>query len=285
MRKRSTMQTVSRWILAFICSLVLFALLALGVLKMTLFNQEFMIRATKESQYAATITTEINTRIADLGRGSNFSGDIFEEVVPQSLIQENIDSYIRGIYTDVPFSVDGKEQIEKKLDEEIQTYADEKGYDLTEENTKQAVQTFKDAAVSSFDQFIEIPYILTYGRKVMAYSNTLTLFMILCGALFLILFIGVIYLTSRWRHQIFRYIAYTLGGSGLMLLTLPAIIYFSRTIDRLGITSQSMYQFLTTYLNDFVLTFIKWGGVVIGIAIICWFISEGMRKKVARSKN
>lgn len=285
MRRQSTMQKVSRWILAFICSLVLFALLALGVLKTTLFNQEFMINATKESQYAATITKEINTRIADLGRGSNFSEDIFEDVVPQTLVQQNIDSYIRGIYTDVPFNVDGKEQIETKLDEKVQAYAADKGYDLEEEQTKNAVANFKQVAVDSFNQFIEIPYILTYGRKVMAYSNTLTLIMVLCGSVFLLLFIGVIYLTSRWKHQIFRYIAYVFGGSGLMLAVLPAVVYFSRGIDRLGITSQSMYRFLTTYLNDFILTFVKWGGVTIVLAIISWIVSEILRKRVVRSKN
>lgn len=70
-----------------------------------------------------------------------------------------------------------------------------------------------------------------------------------------------------------------------MLAVLPAVVYFSRGIERLGITSQSMYRFLTTYLNDFILTFVKWGGVMIALAIISWIVSEILRKRVVRSKN
>ncbi|WP_242690310.1 hypothetical protein [Enterococcus hirae] len=47
MKKRKQWRKVPKMILAFICSLSLFAIFVLGILKITLFNQNFMIRAVE----------------------------------------------------------------------------------------------------------------------------------------------------------------------------------------------------------------------------------------------
>lgn len=275
---------ISRWVLAFVCSLVLFALLALGVLKVTLFNQEFMVKVAHQSEYATKITKEINTSIADLGRGSNVPPEILDDTVPESLVASNIDSFIRGIYTDVPFNMTGKETVEGNIDEAITAYAQKQNLTM-DDATNKAVANLKTSSLDIFTRSIEIPYIQTYGKKVMAYNKTLTLLMVLSGAVALLLLIGVMVLMGRWWHRRLRYLSYVLGGSGLMLTALPTYIYFSGTIDRLGLTSESLYRFLTTYVKEFIKTFIVFGGALIALAILIWLISEALRRQMVRGKK
>lgn len=64
-----------------------------------------------------------------------------------------------------------------------------------------------------------------------------------------------------------------------MLETLPTIIYFSGGIQRLGITSEGLYRFVTSYVTSFDLSFVFVGLAVIGVAIILVIISERMRDK------
>lgn len=278
MSTRKVMRKASRWILAFICSLSLFALLSLGVIKTTLFNQEFMISTANSADYSKTITEEINETIGDLGRGSNVPAEVLAETASQSLVKRNIERYIQSIYTELPFTVEGNAQIQQTIQTNIETYAKEKGYSITSE-TQGAIDRLKQSAADSFSQYIEIPYILNYGKKVMGYSKTLTLIMIFTGAVFFLLLAAIVSLTGRFWHRAIRYSAYVFGGAGLMLLVLPLFVYFSRKIDHLGIRSKSLYDFLTTYLNEFVLTFIKWGITAVVVGIVLWLISELVRKR------
>ncbi|WP_165004783.1 hypothetical protein [Enterococcus sp. ZJ1668] len=278
MSTRKVMRKASRWILAFICSLSLFALLSLGVIKTTLFNQEFMISTANSADYSKTITEEINETIGDLGRGSNVPAEVLAETASQSLVKRNIERYIQSIYTELPFTVEGNAQIQQTIQTNIETYAKEKGYSITSE-TQGAIDRLKQSAADSFSQYIEIPYILNYGKKVMGYSKTLTLIMIFTGAVFFLLLAAIVSLTGRFWHRAIRYFAYVFGGAGLMLLVLPLFVYFSRKIDHLGIRSKSLYDFLTTYLNEFVLTFIKWGITAVVVGVVLWLISELVRKR------
>ena len=41
----------------------------------------------EEANYSETITSEINQRINDLGRGSNIPADVLADTVPQAYVQ------------------------------------------------------------------------------------------------------------------------------------------------------------------------------------------------------
>ncbi|MFV0560035.1 MAG: hypothetical protein ACK5NA_04905 [Enterococcus sp.] len=282
MKKNKLLRKLPQAILAFICSLLLFAILALGCLKLTLFNQNFMIRQTHEVQYAQLVTKEINTTIQDYGMGSNIPAKVLKNVVSKKLVQENVDSYIRGIYTDVPFQLTGEDQVKNQIQTVSEAYAKEKGYTMDAE-TQKNLDTLKETGVTTLDKYVELPYLLTFGQQIMQFNKTLTLMIGVIGAVFLLVFFGMMYVSGRWWHRKVRYMAYIMGGAGLMLSVLPAIIYFKGTVNRIAITSKAMYEFMTTYLNAFTLTFVWVGVVGILLAVILWGVSEALRRRVARS--
>jgi hypothetical protein len=83
----------------------------------------------------------------------------------------------------------------------------------------------------------------------------------------------------KLRHQRVRWSSIIFFGAGLMLVVLPTIIYFSGVIKRLGITSEGLYRFVTTYVTMFDLSFVFVGLGSIVIAVVLIVISERMRDK------
>lgn len=60
-------------------------------------------------------------------------------------------------------------------------------------------------------------------------------------------------------------------GAGLMLTVLPAIIYFSGGINQLGIMSEGLYRFVTSYVTAFDLSFVFVGLTIITFGIVLLF--------------
>ncbi|WP_288657724.1 hypothetical protein [uncultured Enterococcus sp.] len=284
MKKRKQWRKVPKMILVFICSLSLFAIFVLGILKITLFNQNFMIRAVESSHYGETITKEINHTIADVGRGANISQKWLNQTVSESLVNDNIKQYIHSIYAGSTFQLEGEKQIEETVQSQLESYGKEKNYPRNAE-FETTVNKLKKVSIETVRRDIEIPYFALYGKKIMAYTSTLNLLLIFAVAFFGILFSAIISLNKPFFHLIIRYLAYVIGGAGLMVGALPTYLYVTRLIERLGIHSEALYLFLTTYLKNFLFMFMKFGLFSILLSLFLFGVSEFFRKKIVRREK
>lgn len=270
-------RNIPRWILAFIGSLLLFASGALLCVRLTLFNQNFMIQQMHQAKYIETIRKDVTESIQDVGRGSNIPPEVLSDVVTEELVTINVENYIRGIYQNIPFQLQGEDQIKENILKNVEQYAQEKNIPI-DETTEKNLTNLAETAAKNFSAYIEIPYLMSYGQKVMAFESSLNVIMFVVGAAFLLIFAGL-QLMIKMTHQRVRWSSITFFGAGLMLATLPTIIYFSGVIQRLGITSEGLYRFVTSYVTTFDLSFVFVGLAVIGVAIILVIISERMRDK------
>lgn len=270
-------RNVPRWILAFIGSLLLFATLALICIRMTLFNQNFMIKQIHQTEYVETIRKDMTQSIQDLGRGSNIPPEVLADVVSEKTVSANVDNYIRSIYQEVPFEIQGEDQVKDNIMKNVTQYAQQKNIAI-DETTQNNLNNLAASATKNYSSYIEIPYLLSYGKKVMAFKSALTLILIIAGAAFLLVFVGLL-LMAKMKHQKIRWSSVTFLGGGLMLAALPAIIYFSGVIDRLGIMSEGLYQFVTGYITAFDLSFVFAGLGLTVLALLLVLISERMRSK------
>lgn len=268
---------IPRWILAFIGSLLLFAAGALLCVRLTLFNQNFMIQQMHQAKYIETIRKDLTESIQDVGRGSNIPPEVLSDVVTEELVTINVENYIRGIYQNIPFQLQGEDQIKENILKNVEQYAQEENISI-DESTEKNLTNLAETAAKNFSAYIEIPYLMSYGQKIMAFESSLNVIMFVVGAAFLLIFAGL-QLMIKMTHQRVRWSSVTFFGAGLMLATLPTIIYFSGVIQRLGITSEGLYRFVTSYVTTFDLSFVFVGLAVIGVAIILVIISERMRDK------
>lgn len=270
-------RNIPRWILAFVGSLLLFTICALICIRLTLFNQNFMIKQVHQAKYIETIRKDVTESIQDLGRGSNIPPEVLGDVVTEKMVATNVENYIRGIYQEVPFQLQGEDQIKENILNNVQQYAQDKNIPI-DEGTQKNLENLANTATKNFSSYIEIPYLMSYGQKVMAFKSSLTLIMFVVGTAFLLIFVGL-QLMVKLKHQRVRWGSITFLGAGLMLVALPAIIYFSGVINRLGITSEGLYRFVTSYVTTFDLSFVFVGVAAIAIAVLLVIISERMRDR------
>lgn len=270
-------RNIPRWILAFIGSLLLFAIGALVCIRLTLFNQNFMIKQVHDAKYIETIRKDVTESIQDLGRGSNIPPEVLSDVVTEKMVATNVENYIRGIYKDVPFQLQGEDQIKENIMNNVQQYAQQKNIPI-DEGTQKNLENLANTATKNFSSYIEIPYLMSYGQKVMSFKSSLTLILLVVGASFVLIF-TLLLLMVKLKHQRVRWSSITFLGAGLMLVVLPAIIYFSGVIKRLGITSEGLYRFVTSYVTTFDLSFVFVGLAAIAIAVLLVIISERMRDR------
>ena len=270
-------KNIPRWILAFIGSLLLFATIALICIRMTLFNQEFMINQVHKTDYVETIRKDMTESIQDLGRGSNIPPEVLVDVVPEKTVSMNVDNYIRSIYQEVPFKIQWEDQIKDNILKNVSQYAQQKNITI-DEKTQSNLNNLANSATKNYSNYIEIPYLLSYGKKVMAFQSALTMILIIVGVAFVLVFVGLL-LMVKMKHRKVRWSSVTFLGAGLMLVVLPAIIYFSGVINRLGIMSEGLYRFVTSYITAFDLSFIFVGLALTVLALLLVLISERMRSK------
>ena len=270
-------KNIPRWILAFIGSLLLFATIALICIRMTLFNQEFMINQVHKTDYVETIRKDMTESIQDLGRGSNIPPEVLVDVVPEKTVSMNVGNYIRSIYQEVPFKIQGEDQIKDNILKNVSQYAQQKNITI-DETTQSNLNNLANSATKNYSNYIEIPYLLSYGKKVMAFQSALTMILIIVGVAFVLVFVGLL-LMVKMKHQKVRWSSVTFLGAGLMLVVLPTIIYFSGVINRLGIMSEGLYRFVTSYITAFDLSFIFVGLALTVLALLLVLISERMRSK------
>lgn len=282
MKMKKSAKTFSRNTFTFACSLALFSVLALGVIRLTLFNQEFMIKETKKADYVATITTEVNQSIEDLARASQIPLTQVKGTVTQDLTQKNIDSYIRGIYTNVPFTIKDGDLLTNQLKQRLATYAKDQEIDLSLAANQNASDQLQQAALGEFKRHIEIPYLLRFGQRVMSFEATLSLVLYISTVMVGLLIVGLLCLSGPWLHWRLRYLSYMFAGTGGLLIALPAYLLITRVVHKLGVSSESLYRFITSYVTDFIWCFVVFGGVSLSIGVILWFCSEFFRRKVVK---
>lgn len=275
-------QNAPRIILAFIATLAIVSTVLLITLKATIFNQEYMITQSQTSGYVAEITKDINDYIQDNARASNIPPEVVKDSVKEDLVQQNVSSFIRAIYTDVPYRLVGTDAIRNNLNQSIETYAKEKKLDITDKETKSNIQHFVDESVTVFERYVAIPTFRTFAKQLISYNKQFVMIIILSGIFSLLLLIGLVLVSGRYLHRRLRYLAYTFAGSGLMLIVLPTILYKSNQIDHLAIHSKALYSFITIYLKNALLLVIHLGIGCVVVGVLAMIMSEILRRRVSR---
>lgn len=283
MRNRHIMSNFIKILFTFLCATVLSALVITMIVKVTLLNGAFILYETRKVDYAAGIREEVAARIQDEGRASGLTPEVLKNAVPLIFIQNNVENYIKCIYSELPFQLSNQQLLNDSLQLTIEGYAEQQQIDLTPE-VQQSVDKFKERAVEIAQEYIELPYLINFGNKAIRFKSTLNLILVMLLVTLLLLMLIMLKIKVTARHIRIRNFSYIFLASGLTLTAFPLYFYLSGKIERLGLTSKIMYQFVTDYLKTFLAIFIGIGGIFCIIAVIIWLFSEKMRRRIVRKK-
>lgn len=281
MRKRGqSMKTISRYFIAFLSSVFLFAFLILLTLRLTLFSESYIEKQAAKADYYSELTEEINRQVENSSLGSNIPQGVLNQSISEALVKKDVDAYFSAMYnTGSKYAISNEKEIQAAVSKAISDYMTEKGIQATPES-ESAVAGLSENTVKIYKGYVELPFLVSYGRKVMNYKSTLVIFMVICGVLWALLSFFLYSSLRGYVHRLFRYWAYIWVGSGLMMVVVPAIILIQGTLTKLGIQSKAMYGFIQTYLSSFLWLFIIVGAVSIVAGISFGILSEIKRKQL-----
>lgn len=274
------MKITSRFFIAFLSSVFLFAFLILLTLRITLFSENYMIKQAEKIEYYSTLTGEINRQIVNSSLGNNIPDGVLNHSVSQENVEKDVNAYFKAMYNPgTKYSISTEEDIETAVSQKIESYMKEKGLEATTDS-QNAIAGLAKNAVTIYKGYIELPFLVSYGRKVMNYKSKLVLFMVICGILWGALSFFLYSSLKGYFHRLFRYWAYICVGSGLMMVVVPTAILAQGTLKRIGIQSKAMYDFVQGYLSSFLWLFIVVGCASILAGIIFAVLSEIKRKQL-----
>ncbi|MGX7149501.1 hypothetical protein [Enterococcus ureasiticus] len=274
------MKVISRFFIAFLSSVFLFAFLILLTLRLTLFSENYIAKQAAKADYYSELTEEINRQVENSALGSNIPEGVLNQSIKKELVKTDVNAYFKAMYnTGTKYSISNEKEIHDAVSKAITDYMKEKNIQTTSES-ELAVTKLSDNAVKIYKGYIELPFLVSYGRKVMNYKSKLVIFMVVCGVLWALLSFSLYSSLRGYFHRLLRYWSYIWVGSGLMMVVVPAIILMQGFLKKLGIQSKAMYDFIQTYLSSFLWLFIIIGMISIVAGIICGIFSEVKRKQL-----
>jgi uncharacterized membrane protein len=274
------MKVLSRFFIAFLSSVFLFAFLILLTLRLTLFSENYIAKQAAKADYYTELTKEINRQIENSALGSNVPEGVLDRSISKELVQKDVDAYFKAMYhTGTKYSISNEKEIHDSVSKAISAYMEEKKLEITPES-EQAVNDLAENAVTIYKGYIELPFLVSYGRKVMNYKSTLVIFMVICGVLWGLLSLSLYSSLRGYLHRMLRYWSHICIGSGLMMVVVPVAILIQGFLKKLGIQSKAMYDFIQTYLSSFLWLFITIGIVSIVAGIVFGLLSETKRKQL-----
>ncbi|MBO0473378.1 hypothetical protein IGL98_002363 [Enterococcus sp. DIV0840] len=274
------MKVISRFFIAFLSSVFLFAFLILLTLRLTLFSENYIAKQAAKADYYSELTEEINRQVENSALGSNIPEGVLNQSIKKELVKTDVNAYFEAMYnTGTKYSISNEKEIHDAVSKAITDYMKEKNIQTTPES-ELAVTKLSDNAVTIYKGYIELPFLVSYGRKVMNYKSKLVIFMVVCGVLWAVLSFSLYSSLRGYFHRLLRYWSYIWVGSGLMMVVVPAIILMQGFLKKLGIQSKAMYDFIQTYLSSFLWLFIIIGMISILAGIIFGILSEVKRKQL-----
>lgn len=270
----------SRLLLAFLSSIFLFGFLILLTLKLTLFSEGYIEKQAAKADYYSQLTEEVNQQIENNALGSNIPSGVLAQSVSEELVKKDVQSYFKAMYENgYKYEIADEAELKESIIQKIKNYASENQIEIAAE-TQASITSLAEKSVEIYKGYIELPFLISFGRRVTAYESTVLIFMLVCGILFAILSFSLYSSLRGYFHRLLRYWEYIFVGSGLMLVVLPSIIFLRKDLKKIGIQSKAMYDFIQNYLASFLRLFILIGSISIAIGILCAIMGELKRKKL-----
>lgn len=122
-----TMKVISRFFIAFLSSVFLFAFLILLTLRLTLFSENYIAKQAAKANYYSELTEEINRQVENSALGSNIPQGVLNESIKKELVEKDVNAYFNAMYnTGTKYSISNEKGIHDDVSKAITDYMKEK---------------------------------------------------------------------------------------------------------------------------------------------------------------
>ena len=272
----SKIKIVLRGILGFVCSVLMFIFAFLLIIRVTVYNKNYVLKKLDQVNYYEKVYSEISK---DMKNNMLSSG--LDEVVLDSLFTENdvikdTKNLIGSIYSGSKFEID-TDFLKDRLDKNIKDYLSKNNIEVTDQK---ALDKFVSNIVSIYKKEIGLyGYFENYTKKFVKIGKFIDAGIVITIFLIIILMAVLRFVLHR------KYLGVVLLSSGMMLLYFKFYIYEQIDMKNILIISDSFSKFIKQLLLD-INNYILISSIVLlfmGIFfnVICAFKKVKRRKKIS----
>lgn len=242
---RSRVKSAVYTVMAFVLSLILFALSFGITLEATLLNPDFIINNMNASSYFADKSDEITQSLVDLGYASGLEEKFFEGLVDELMINEDTSDYLESYYSGEN-QVVSVTQFKQTLNDALDKYIEK---NKIKDVNSVSRETFINKAATIYRSSLSIPLFSTLSPYFVKIKNTMPY--LIAGLVVLALVIcAVIVFTNKWKHRAARYLCYSFSGAVLSVGVLPVVLILTGKISHVNLTSRALYNLFVQCANS-----------------------------------
>lgn len=273
----SRVRSVIYSLMAFLLSLVLFALSFCITLEATVLNPDFIINNMNSSSYFVDKRDEITRSLIDLGNASGLKEEFFEGFLDELMINEDTCNYLENYYSGEGKQIDTtqfKQSFNTALDKYIE---DNKIESVNGESRENLVRR----AALIYSSSLEIPLFSRLSAYFISLKNIMPY--IIAGVAFLGLVIcAVIIFTNKWKHRAVRYLCYAFSTAFISVGIVPTVVLLSGKISKINLTSRALYNLFVQCSNSVFVALLFCAIFFLLIALCLFFAYRSLYKKVNR---
>ena len=259
----------SRTIISYIFSFVLSLFVLLGtvciVVLACLFSEGFFFNVI-EDDYYESVLSEVVTAAEDYTIPAEFDISVLDGVFTVSDVRRDVNGYITAAFRGYNYKPDMQSQ-NSELYANVSNFIAENNVPV-EGDQESVISAYVEEIDNIYLDKVTIPGINLIEMAREKVKGFITVALILLFAFSLILCVVLIRL-YRYPHQGARFIAYSAGGCTLMSFVLPFYFYLSKVYERVQISPEYFYRFVTSYIRHILFSFMQASLIWLILTIAC----------------
>mgnify|MGYP000038901247 CR=1 FL=1 len=265
-RKKSSSRTTLSYILSLLIAIFLSILVVLTVTRFTVMSPSFLISKMDGADFYKQSVVSLNEEIQQETQSTGFPIEMFENYVDEDTAKTAMEKYINNAFDGGETTISTTE-FETKLTQDIDNYLNI----IINSESQEAISVLKSNLIDLYKSYLSFPYLALVIDVINTYDG---IFLIAAAALVVLIGLASFLLYRLYSHYQGRrrYFSYALSASGLMCFALPFFIYIGKFIDKISLSPAYFYNFFTSTLNSYMLTFVIVGLVMIVLANIVAYI-------------
>ena len=267
--KKNKSRTVISFILSILLAIFMTLLVILTITRFTMTSPSYLVNKLEDANYFTGSVETLNDRIQDSTQSTGFPLEMFENYVDENTATNAIKTYITNALNGEATIIDTTE-FENKLNSDVDTYLTQNNIIVNTEE-QEAVNAMKSDIINDYQSYMSFPAVTTIASIIAMFNHY---YLIIAAVLLVLIIFSSVILYRLYHHYYYRrrFFSYSILASGWMCFIIPALLYIGGFVNRLSLTPQYFYSFVTTLLNSYLLMFIYVGIILIVLGSIFAYI-------------
>lgn len=268
MHKKDTRKSVA-YIISLLLTIFISLSIVLTITNFTIFNENYLFSKMESVNFYQEAITNLNKQIQQETQSTGFPIEMFENYIDKNSAEDIITNHLKDALLYGKTKIDTS-KFEEKLSNDIDNYLKSANIIINSEE-EHAISILKTNLINYYETYLTFPSLDTCVNIINNFHSFYHVIIVILVLLILLAGFILYHLFSHYRGRR-RYFAYSLISSGLICFILPMIIYFGNFVNKISLSPQYFYNFITSTINTYLLIYIITGLVIIASGVICAYI-------------